>query len=283
MTNILDAYNSVRKNNTNNKMEVNPMSNTFRIPNQTIKPVSLADCVHTNYQRPTSNSQVEKISGKFNEAKLGVLTVSLRDGKYHIIDGLHRSAVLKKLGYTHAYCAVLTGMTYEQEAEYFRRQNEDKRIITTFDDFKAGLEAKDELCVKMNEIAGANGFQIGRGNSFYRIESIKALSTIVKDYGYGVLDDTLCLLANTWADIARASQYESLLGVAEFVSRYGMADFSERLKDKFAVIIYDYSDAMRFAGAAGSGASRKKFCKALVAHYNKGLRSNQRAYLHWED
>jgi len=280
MATIIESYNGIRNNI--NKTEVSPMNSKFKIPNQNIMPVALADCEHTKYQRPTSPSQVDKIIEKFTEAKLGVLTVSQRNGKYHIIDGLHRSAVLKALGYTHAYCDVLTGMTYEQEAEFFRKQNEDKRIITTFDDFKAGLEAKNELCIKINEIAGANGFQIGKGKSFYKIESIKALSTIVKDYGYGVLDDTLCLLANTWADISRASQYDSLLGVAEFVSRYGMASFSERLKDKFSVIIYDYSEAMRVTGSIGSTTSRKKFCKALVMHYNKGLRSNQRAYLNWE-
>ena len=64
------------------------MSSNFKAPNQRIALIALAECVPTNYQRTTSPTQVAKIVNKFSEAKLGVLTVSLRDGKYHIIDGL---------------------------------------------------------------------------------------------------------------------------------------------------------------------------------------------------
>lgn len=130
----------------------------------------------------------------------------------------------------------------------------------------------------------ANGFRIGRGSqNFYNIASILTLFTIVGDFGYPVLDDTLCLIANTWSGIARASQSECLLGVAEFVHRYGMADFAERMRDKFSVVWYDYSEAMRNRGSAGSSASRKKFCRALVEQYNKGIRRNCKKYLVWEE
>ena len=250
---------------------------------QRIELIALADCAPAGYQRITSPTQVSKIVRNFDEAKLGVLTVSLRDGSYYIIDGLHRSAALKNLGYSHTPCVVVTGMTYEQEADFYRRQNENKRILATLDDFKSGLEAKDEMCLKINDIVKANNFSIGKGNSFYKIATVQGLYTIVKDYGYQVLDDTLCLLANTWSDFPKASQYECLLGVAEFVSRYGLAEFSERLRDKFFAISYDYAEAMRVQGCAGTTTSRKKFCRALVIHYNQGFRSGNKRRLIWED
>jgi len=255
----------------------------MKTPNQHIRLIALNKCVPAKYQRITSDQQVEEIISRFDEARLGVLTVSLRDGNIHIVDGLHRSLVLKELGYTHAYAVVLTGMTYEQEAAYFRRQNENRRNIVTFDDFKAGIEAKDETCLRIDAIVRANGFQIGRGNSFYQIASIQALFTIVKDFGYETLSDTLSLLAKTWSSIAKASQCECLLGVAEFVHRYGMAEFAERMKSEFAVVIYEYTEAMRMHGSVGSSTSRKRFCRALVFHYNKGLRSNNKRRLVWED
>jgi len=249
---------------------------------QILKNVALAACVPTNYQRGTDDAQVADIVNGFDEARLGALTVSLRDGNYHIVDGLHRSKAMKALGYTHALCIVLTGMTYEQEAEYFRKQNENKRIISTFDDFKAGLESKNETCMKIDKIVRANDFQVGRGG-FFKIAAIRALFTIVEDYGFDVLDDTLCLIAATWNGIAKASQIESLLGVAEFVHRYGMVEFSERLRDKFTVIWYEYSESMRVRGSVGSNASRKKFCRALVEYYNKGLGSKSKKRLVWEE
>ena len=259
------------------------MGSYMKAPGQRIQLIALDECVATNYQRATSGQQVEKIIREFDEAKLGVLTVSLRGGKFHIVDGLHRSKALKARGYTHAFGVVLTGMAYEQEAAYFRRQNENRRNIVTFDDFKAGLEEKDEMCMRVDETARANGFQIGRGCSFFKIASIQALFTIAKDYGYETLDGALRLLANTWGGIPKATQCESLLGVAEFVHRYGMAEFAERMGAEFAAVFYDYTEAMRMQGSIGSAPSRKKFCRALVAHYNKGLRSNSRKRLPWED
>jgi len=255
----------------------------IKATNQRIELINLDDCAPAGYQRPTSPTQVAKIVKKFNEAKLGVLTVSLRGGNYYIIDGLHRSAALKELGYSHTPCVVLTGMTYEDEAEFFRMQNENKRPIATLEDFNCGIESKDPICLKINEIVKANSFTIGNGRSFFQIASVLGLYTIVKDYNYQVLDDTLCLLANTWSEFRKASQYECLLGVAEFVSRYGLAEFSERLRDKFYAISYDYAEAMRVQGCAGTTTSRKKFCRALVIHYNKGLRSDSKRRLEWED
>lgn len=251
---------------------------------QHIALIALALIEPSDYQRPTNPTQVENIVKRFDEAKLGVLTVSDRDGKYHIIDGAHRACALRAFGFTHALCVVLTGLTYEQEADLFRNQNQDKRPLTPADLFKAGLASGDEQCLKINRIVATNGFVLGMsGRSFFKIAAINTLYMIVVDYGYTVLDDTLCLIATTWSGIERASQRECLLGVAEFVHHYGMADFSERLRDKFSVIWYDYVEAMRVQGSIGSSTTRKKFCRVLVEHYNKGLNHNSKKRLKWEE
>jgi|GEM_PF-743879 len=250
--------------------------------NRRIESVCLSECTPTDYQRPTSDKEVAKIAANYDEAKLGVITVSFRDGEYHIIDGLHRAKALILLGVQHTLAVVLTGRTYEQEAELFRRLNKDKRGITTFDDFNAALEAKDEMCVKINEIVKAHGYQIGRGNSFYRLASVKALCDIADDYGYDVLGDTLSLLAATWSNISRASVAAFLLGVAEFVSRYGKVDFAERMKDKYAVVCYEYGEAMKFK-TSNTALARKKFCRVLVFNYNNGINGNSKKRLVWEE
>jgi hypothetical protein len=237
----------------------------------------------SGYQRATNPAQVESIVKNFDETKLGTLTVSERDGKFHVIDGAHRSKAMRKLGYTHALCVTLKGLTFEQEAEYFRKQNQDKRNIKPLEFFKAGLVSGDDECVKIYRIVRSNGFQVGSGNKdFYKIAAIQALFAITDDYGYEVLDDTLCLIANAWNGVAKASQSESLLGVAEFVSRYGMADFADRMKEKFSVIFYDYTEAARVRGTVSSATARKKFCRVLVEHYNKGLANNSKKRLKWE-
>jgi hypothetical protein len=236
----------------------------------------------SDYQRSTNPTQVENITKGFDEARLGTLTVSLRGGKYYIIDGAHRLSALRNLKFTHTLCEVLTGLTYEQEAEYFRRQNQDKRALKPYDLFKAGLIAGDEICIRINEIVKANSFQIGLSHkNFYQIGALHALFTIVQEFGYETLDDTLCLIANTWAGIARATCGEVLLGVSEFVHRYGVREFDKRLGDSFSVIWYEYREVTRIAYQ--SAMARKNYCRVLVEHYNKGLASKSRKRIKWED
>ena len=258
--------------------------NANKTTNQNIQHIALTDMEpESGYQRTTNPAQVDNIVKKFDETKLGTLTVSARGGKYHIIDGAHRAKALRKLGYSHAPCIVLAGMTFEQEAEYFRSQNEDKRLIKPLEFFKAGLVSGDADCVEIYRIIRTNGFNIGSGSKdFHRISAIQALFTITGEYGFETLDDTLFLIASTWNGVTKASQSESLLGVAEFVNRYGMADFADRMKEKFSAIFYDYTEAARTRASSSSVTARKKFCRVLVEHYNKGLAANSRKRLKWE-
>jgi hypothetical protein len=235
----------------------------------------------SDYQRSTNPTQVKNITENFDEARLGTLTVSQRGGKYYIIDGAHRLAALRNLKFTHAVCLILTGLTHEQEAEYFCAQKINNRPLRPYDLFKGGLIAGDEMCLRINETVKSNNFKIGYASkNFYQIGALDTLFTIAGLFGYEILDDTLCLIANTWAGIARATSGEVLMGVAEFVSRYGVCDFDRRLCDSFSVIWYEYREITR--KAYHSTAARKNFCRILVEYYNKGFASNSKKRLKWE-
>ena len=246
--------------------------------NQKFAFIPLSKIEPGDYQRPTKAAQVDSIVKNFDEARLGTLTVSQRDGKFNIIDGSHRLSALRKKGYTHALCEILSGLTYEQEAEYFRSQCEGNRPLKPLDLFKAGIIAGDVKCLKIEEIVKANSFTIGFSyKEFKQIGAIQALFSIVDDYGFEVLDDTLCIIANTWAGIGRATSGDCLLGVAEFVHRYGVLDFDKRLSDSFQAIWYEYRESTR----RGKANARKCFCKVLVDFYNKGLGRGKNR-LKWE-
>ena len=263
---------------------MNTIDNTIKTTNQNIRQIAIADMEpESGYQRATNPALVENIVMKFDETRLGTLIVSAREGKYHIIDGAHRSKALRRLGYTHAPCVVLTGLTFRQEAEYFRSQNEEKRLVKPIEFFKAGLVSGDEQCASIYKLIKSNGFRIGSGKKdFYRIAAIKALLTITDEYGYDVLDATLGLIASAWNGFRKASQSESLLGVAEFVSRYGTADFAGRMKGKFNGIFRDYTEVARTRASTGSLEARKKFCRVIVDHYNGGLTADTGRRLKWE-
>jgi len=250
-----------------------------KTPNQQFAYIPLAKIEPSDYQRTTNPSQVKNIVNNFDEAKLGTLTVSSRDGKISIIDGSHRLSALRALNYSRALCEILTGLTIEEEADYFRRQGEGKRALKPVDLFRAGIIAGDEKCIRINEIIKANSFQIGFSNKdFYQISAIHTLFAIVEEYGFETLDRTLFLIASTWAGIPKASCGDSLLGVAEFIHRYGMVNFDKRLSSSFHAIWYEYKEA----SARYSSKAREIFCRILVDYYNKGLGRNSRKRLKWE-
>jgi len=257
-----------------------------KITNQRIELITLNKIVPAGYQRSTNAAQVSNIISKFNEAKLDALLVSeQRNGTFHVIDGAHRTEALREMGYTHAMARVLTGLTYEQEAELFARQNDDIRRLTGLDYYKAGVIAKDDICLSIEQILSQNGFQVGKGKDFKNISAVQTLQTILQEYGKQVLDETLCLIASTWYGLPKATSREFLIGIAEFVSRYGMANFSERLKDKYALICYEYTEAVKRSAFLVNthNTIRRNFCRVLVEQYNKGLRSNQKAFLKLEN
>jgi hypothetical protein len=60
-----------------------------------------------DYQRPVDMARARKIAKKFDERKIGLLTVSLRDGQYWIVDGNHRLSALRMIGAEKARCQIL--------------------------------------------------------------------------------------------------------------------------------------------------------------------------------
>lgn len=250
--------------------------------NQTIKTLPVGELLTGGYQRPTNPAQVEKIAAGFDEAKLGLPIVSERGGKYHLLDGAHRTAALRKLGYTHAKCIVLSGLTYAEEAEYFRTQNQNSRPLTKYNLFKAGLESGDEMCVKIDRITRANGFVVGMSNrNFNNISAIYALTTICTVYGYETLDKTLKLIRSTWDGVGSVTRREFLVGVADFVHRFGRVNFAERMRFKsIAEVWQDYlAETTRSPRLSSDPTMRRAFCRVLVRHYNKGLSGKSRQRL----
>ena len=259
---------------------------TERATNQTIRMIPVGALQMSGYQRPTNTAQVEKIATHFDEAKLGLPIVSERGGQYHLLDGAHRVAALRRIGYTHAMCNVLTGLTYQDEADYFRTQNQNTRPLTKYNLFKAGLEAGDEECVQIDRIVRANGFTVGMSSrGFDNIAAIYALTTIYSVYGAQTLDETLRLLRATWPGINNVTKREFLVGVAEFVHRFGAAEFVERMQLRdITTIWHDYlAETSRSSRSTADPSMRKAFCRALVRHYNKGLNSNSKKRLTMEE
>ena len=260
---------------------------------QRIECVPLERIVTEQYQRILNMKNVAGIVKNFDPAKLGVLVVSHRaDGTYAVLDGQHRLTALRRLGYDAANCIVLEGMTIRQEADYFRRQNENKQSLRINDTFNASLWAEDAESLRIKELMDKYGFRHGKSGQPMCICAIGALQSIIRQFGEDTLELTLAGIAATWPKDATILRREMLAGLGEFWHRYGaslsIAQFESRMRDRIPMELYQETrrrtQCKATPGTAFNKSVRFVTCGVLVDAYNKGLRigSKNRLSLTWE-
>lgn len=255
---------------------------------QRVELIPVCDIVTGGYQRELTASRVARIVSAFNPAKLGVLVVNHReDGTYAILDGQHRLACLRVMGYQHARCVVLSGLTIQEEADYFRFQNENVRALTAFDLFNAGVHAKDPHYVTLKYLLEKYDFRANRSGGPHCIAAVDALSKITQLYGFSVLEQALAFISATWPTDTTIVRREMLAGMAEFVDRFGatvsVQTFAGRMSAKHpSDMLFEFQRRTQ-----GRGTPRNAFnqtirfttCGVLVDAYNKGLSSGSRKKL----
>lgn len=246
------------------------------------------------YQRVLNMKNVNKIVKEFNPAKLGVLVVSKRpDDTYAILDGQHRLTALRRLGYTATNCIVLEGMSLQEEADYFRRQNENKQNLRIADTFNASLFAEDEESLEIKSLMDKYGFRFGKSGSPMCICAIGALQTIIRTYNVQTLENVLCSIAGTWAADSTILRREMLAGLAEFWYRFAdkvpHARFEQRMANRAPAAMYQEL-TMRTKGRTGPTLAFNKnnrfaCCGVLVDNYNHKLRTDSasRLILEWSE
>ncbi|GHU73220.1 hypothetical protein FACS1894184_21130 [Clostridia bacterium] len=224
------------------------------------------------YQRPTCDRHVEKIARNFDPIKAGIIIVSERMGKLFLIDGGNRVAAMRKLSISVCPAMILLGLTAEEEADYFRKQGENTRRLSSYDKFRAGLVARDPVCIEIDVIIKKHAFSMsGSAKNADRLTAVHTVMQIYRRYGGPILDKTLMLIRETWGGHEFVTRSECLMGIAEFVFRFGTLDFSERFTNvQFAQLNQIYQ--MYRGGASNSLA----FCKALVQRYNDSLHGGRK-------
>ena len=260
---------------------------------QQIQLIPLASIVTEEYQRVMNMRNVAGIVKHFDPAKLGVLVVSHRkDGTYAVLDGQHRLTALRQLGYTATNCIVLEGMSIREEADYFRRQNENKQSLRIADTFNASVWAEDEESLQIKQLMDRYSFRHGKSGQPMCICAIGALQQIIRQFGVEALDRTLACIAATWPRDTTILRREMLAGLGEFWKRYApvltVEQFEARMRLRMPMDLYQEvrrrTQGKSTPVTAFSKSIRFVTCAVLVDAYNKGLRtgSKNRLKLEWD-
>lgn len=230
--------------------------------------------VEEKYQRKLSMLQVMKIANNFDPFQVNPIKVNRRDGVNYIFDGQHTKeaiAILTGSRDTPIWCMVFFDLDLKGEARVFADQKNFVRNLTSYDLYKAGIQAeKNELLVVKNLLDGYN-LKVGTG---YRDGSINAVSSLLyihKKFGFQVLERTIKICISTWAGDIQALSYSTLRGVALLLATYEdeieNEAFIERLSARTPKTICGRAKD-RDGGALG-------FALELLNEYNKKINLGQ--------
>ena len=255
---------------------------------QSIERIPLNEICIEPYQRVLNNARVKRIADNFDPARVGVLLLSKRGPhSYAIVDGQHRLCAMRQIGVSDAVCIVVVGMSYEDEANYFRIQTRDANPLNAYSLYKAGVEAKDEHFLRIEAILLKNEYTVGLNAEPMVITAVNTLSRVMTMQGEAALDLALQSIRDAWHGDSTALRREMLAGVAEFARRYATRFTAETFRQRLgnllpADLFFEYRS--RCEGRVNTNSAFKPiylqiFCSMLRDYYNKGLGSTSKLRL----
>lgn len=178
------------------------------------------------YQRKLNYSDCKKYKKNFDWNLVGVLLVSYRDGVYYIVDGQHRSVMLKMIGVEDVLCQVIEGLTYEEEAALFKKYNTMRKALGRSDLLVADLESGEDRATRIVSIAAKHGYCFDRMGDLYgtkgkvKIEAVDAVERAYDTLGDEGYDYMLELINSTWPSNRTAVKRGVITGMTRFIKKY---------------------------------------------------------------
>jgi hypothetical protein len=128
--------------------------------------VGLLEVDHSYQRERLYEPQVLSIARAFNWAFFGALTVKKRDGKYFVIDGQHRLAAAIRRGDIHSVpCSVTESCGVADEAVAFVNNNSNRKVVSSFDKYRAMVVACDPTHLGVKEMLEARGLTVSESHS----------------------------------------------------------------------------------------------------------------------
>lgn len=128
-------------------------------------PVSKLMVDHTYQRNALSQKNINEIVKDYAVGSFGTLNVADRNGVYYVVDGQHRLAAAKKLGLTAVPCAIWISSGVEQEAAEFERCNSARKVVDSYNRYRAMVVSQNPEYLECEKILHRNGVQIGQNPS----------------------------------------------------------------------------------------------------------------------
>lgn len=173
--------------------------------------------VSPNAQRKFRTHKAERIAANFDVDKIGTPIVSHRDGHYWVIDGQHRVAALRLMGWDdqQVQCDVREGLDERAEAELFDGLNDSLRV-SVLDRFLIRCTAHRPRECDIARTVQAQGLRIGEGRD--DIGCVSALGKVYDVAGPDRLGMALRIIRDAYGE--RGMRAEVVEGMGLVAHRY---------------------------------------------------------------
>jgi hypothetical protein len=241
--------------------------------------------IDARYQRPLSPAHLRRLNKQFQQHLVGYILVSQRpDGSCAILDGQHRTQVLRSRGVLTARCSVYEGLTPEQEAEIFTATNRARLTTSAKDYFRARHFAGDPTCRSIQDIATTCGVILGSATPSHSRNSAVTMAyacveNIYLTCGARNLFDVFTFARTVWPDKAEALRCDMLYGLSRFLREFPDERTQVALRKKAQHVhpINVLADAAVYARSARSPQEGGyPVAQVLVDVYNLGRHEGNR-------
>lgn len=209
------------------------------------------------YNRGVDGNKVKKILAEFDDDLVNAIKVSYRDNHFHIIDGQHTLAAMRtKYGdNVEVWCKVYYGLTLQEEAELYLKQNGVSSAPKASEKLYAKKNVNDESAAGLFKILDKYGIELSTQFSVgnHRVSCGATLQKYYSIIQEDKFDMAFRLISKTW-DCDRESLYAAFIGgMCEFTVRYGDKinedEFVNRMKNHTSRDIYsNCAFSARYAG-----------------------------------
>ena len=220
------------------------------------------------YQRNLSQHHVLRAAANFDLYQINPVKVSRRNGINYVFNGQHTiEIVASESGSrdTPVWCMIYDDLKYKEEAHIFADQQKHVKSLSSYETFKAHIEADDPKQKMIEAIVRSYGLSITSTKARNGISAVSTLERIYDKYGQAVLDRTLRLAAATWEGEDNSFSGSILMGIARIVVAYGDSIRDDVFKDhvgRVSVKAIIRAAKERRPGALG-------YAEAMILEYNK--------------
>lgn len=235
-----------------------------------------------DYQRAVRDGNVLRmLKNGFNPYKFDPPIVSLRDGRYILVDGQHRILMLQYLNGgkpVEVECRIYHTMTYEDEANLVTHHDEGHTKMSPVEHITAASKGSDDEAEIVREFMAANdecGITLTKKTNTNKGE-FAAITTLLSEYRrYG--KKTYCrvmrLINETWEGKEDSKRNQIITAMFEFDKRYfgkyEASTFKRRLNKKPCSQLFSTAKTM-------DGSQRDNLVLLIVSAYNKGTTEDKR-------